>query len=63
MVEYGEMIKKGQRLNEVIEDLNKAVEQFPGEVSILQTLGDAYLQANKLQDAIDTYTKVENLLQ
>jgi len=60
---YSEIIKKGQRLNDVIDDLNKAADKFPEDMSIVQTLGDAYLRANKLQEALDAYTKAENLLQ
>jgi len=63
MQDYRELIKQGHRLYEVIEDLNKAVEKFPEEVSIVQTLGDAYMQANMLQEALEAYTKAENLLQ
>jgi competence ComEA-like helix-hairpin-helix protein len=63
MESYKEIINKGQRLNEIIDDLNKAVEKFPSELSIMQTLGDAYMQANMLQEALEAYTKAENLLQ
>ncbi len=59
---YSEIINKGQRLNNVINDLNKAADKFPEEMSIVQTLGDAYLKANMLQEALDAYTKAENLL-
>ena len=45
-----------------IEDLNKAAENFPEEVSIVKTLGDAYLRANRLQEALEAYTRAENLL-
>jgi tetratricopeptide (TPR) repeat protein len=59
---YGALIQKGQRLEEVIEDLSFAAEKFPKEISILQTLGDAYAQANQFQEALDAYTKAESLL-
>jgi cytochrome c-type biogenesis protein CcmH/NrfG len=32
-------------------------------VNLLQTLGDAYMKADRLQDAIDAYTKAEDFLQ
>ena len=32
------------------------------DVVIWQTLGDAYMRANRLQDALDAYTKAEELL-
>ena len=59
---YGRLIKKGRYLDEVIFDLREELDRFPVEVSILQTLGDAYMRANRLQDALDAYTKAEELL-
>ena len=62
MESYAKLIKKGKMLDEVIFDLREAIYRFPVEVSILQTLGDAYMRANRLQDALDAYTKAEELL-
>jgi cytochrome c-type biogenesis protein CcmH/NrfG len=31
-------------------------------VNVLQTLGDAYMRAGQLQNALDMYTKAEELL-
>jgi tetratricopeptide (TPR) repeat protein len=59
---YGKLIKKGRYLEEVIFDLREALYRYPVEVSIWQTLGDAYMRANQLQDALDAYTKAEELL-
>lgn len=62
---YSGLIKKGKRLNEVIEDINKVLSSdIPNElcVEVLQILGDAYLKANRLQEALDSYTKAEELL-
>jgi tetratricopeptide (TPR) repeat protein/uncharacterized protein Smg (DUF494 family) len=59
---YGKLIKKGRFLEEVIYDLRDALYRYPVEVSIWQTLGDAYMRANQLQDALDAYTKAEELL-
>jgi len=59
---YGKLIKKGKMLDEVVYDLREALNRYPVEVSILQTLGDAYMRANRLQDALDSYTKAEELL-
>jgi tetratricopeptide (TPR) repeat protein len=59
---YGKLIKKGRFLEEVIYDLREALYRYPVEVSIWQTLGDAYMRANQLQDALDAYTKAEELL-
>ena len=62
MENYTKLIKKGKMLDEVIFDLREALYRFPVEVSILQTLGDAYMRANRIQDALDAYTKAEELL-
>ena len=40
----------------------QALYRYPVEVAILQALGDAYMRANRLQDALDSYTKAEELL-
>jgi uncharacterized protein Smg (DUF494 family) len=59
---YGRLIKKGRFLEEVIFDLRDALYRYPVEVNIWQSLGDAYMRANRLQDALDAYTKAEELL-
>jgi hypothetical protein len=59
---YGKLIKKTRLLDEVIYDLREALYRYPVEVSIWQSLGDAYMRANRLQDALDAYTKAEELL-
>ena len=62
MESYGKLIKKGKLLEEIIFDLREALYRYPVEVAILQTLGDAYMRANRLQEALDSYTKAEELL-
>ncbi len=62
MKEYSKLIKKGRLLDEVIHDLREALYRFPVDVIIWQTLGDAYMRAGRLQDALDAYTKAEELL-
>ncbi|HUF00275.1 MAG TPA: tetratricopeptide repeat protein [Anaerolineales bacterium] len=59
---YARLIKKGRFLDEVIYDLRDALYRFPVDVDIWQSLGDAYMRANRLQDALDAYTKAEELL-
>jgi len=60
--EYGRMIRKGKFLEEIIYDLREAIYRYPVEVSVWQALGDAYMRANRLQEALDAYTKAEELL-
>jgi tetratricopeptide (TPR) repeat protein len=59
---YGNLIRKGKLLEDIIFDLKEALYRFPVEVSIWQALGDAYMRANRLQDALDAYTKAEELI-
>ena len=59
---YGNLIRKGKMLEDITLDLEKALYRFPVEISIWQTLGDAYMRSNRLQDALDAYTKAEDLL-
>ncbi len=59
---YGKLIRKGKSLEEIIRDLRDALYRYPVEVPIWQALGDAYMRANRLQEALDAYTKAEELL-
>jgi tetratricopeptide (TPR) repeat protein len=59
---YGKLIKKARYLDEVIFDLREALYRYPVDVGLWQSLGDAYMRANRLQDALDAYTKAEELL-
>jgi tetratricopeptide (TPR) repeat protein len=59
---YARLIKKGRLLDEVIYDLRDALYRYPVDVNVWQSLGDAYMRANRLQDALDAYTKAEELL-
>jgi cytochrome c-type biogenesis protein CcmH/NrfG len=56
------LINSQQFLKQVIHDLNAAAGHYPQEISIWQALGDAYLRSDKIQQALDAYTKAEELL-
>jgi cytochrome c-type biogenesis protein CcmH/NrfG len=62
MDQYNKLIKKGKYLDETIRDLRESLYRYPVEVNIWQTLGDAYMRANRLQEALDAYNKAEELL-
>jgi hypothetical protein len=62
MKAYTTLIKKNNLLDEVIHDLGEAIYRFPVDIVVWQTLGDACMRANRLQDALDAYTKAEELL-
>ena len=59
---YAKLIRKGRSLEEIIRDLRDALYRYPVEVPLWQVLGDAYMRANRLQEALDAYTKAEELL-
>lgn len=59
---YSKLIRKGKFLEEIIRDLRDALYRYPVEVAIWQALGDAYMRGNRLQEALDAYTKAEELL-
>jgi hypothetical protein len=60
--QYNHFIKTGTYLDETIHDLRQAVYRYPIEVSLWQALGDAYMRANRLQEALDAFNKAEELL-
>jgi tetratricopeptide (TPR) repeat protein len=62
MGEYIKLIKKNKLLEEIIYDLQEAVYSHPVDVVVWQTLGDAYMRSNRLQDALNAYSKAEELL-
>jgi cytochrome c-type biogenesis protein CcmH/NrfG len=59
---YNNLINQGEALDEIIHDLREALYHYPLEISLWQTLGDAYLRSNQLQEALEAYTKAEELL-
>ena len=60
---YEAALQNEADLPAVIADLNDAVNgHHPVDVGLWQVLGDAYFHANQLQDALDAYTKAEDLI-
>lgn len=59
---YNQLISSGQKIEETIHDLRDALYRYPIESSLWQTLGDAYMRSEHIQDALDAYTKAEELL-
>ena len=60
--DYEILIDKKKRLEETIEDLSAASLEYPMNVQIIKTLGDAYMRMDRLQEALDAYSKAEDLL-
>jgi len=59
---YGKLIKKGKHLEEIIGELSESIYRYPVEVGIWQALGDAYMRANRLKEALESYNKAEELI-
>jgi tetratricopeptide (TPR) repeat protein len=60
---YNNFIKEGHHLDDVIQDIQSALDhQFPIDINLWQALGDAYLKDKQLQNALDAYSKAEDLL-
>ena len=59
---YLTLISNGSLVDEVVHDLREALYHYPVDISIWQALGDALLRANRIQEALDAYTKAEDLL-
>ncbi|MCC7118456.1 MAG: tetratricopeptide repeat protein, partial [Anaerolineales bacterium] len=59
---YEKLIKRGKHLEETIRDLTESIYRYPVEVGIWQTLGDAYMRANRLKEALEAYNKAEELI-
>jgi cytochrome c-type biogenesis protein CcmH/NrfG len=56
------VIHRGENLPETIQVLRDALYRFPVDISIWQALGDAYARNDQLQEALNAYTKAEELL-
>jgi predicted Zn-dependent protease len=59
---YNRYIQNGENIDETIHDLRDALYRYPVDINIWQALGDAYARNNQLQEALDAYTKAEELL-
>ncbi|MEN6409236.1 MAG: hypothetical protein ABFD44_05960 [Anaerolineaceae bacterium] len=59
---YNTLIRQSSQMEAVIHDLRDAQYRYPVDISVLQALGDAYVRVNRIQDALDAYTKAEELI-
>jgi competence ComEA-like helix-hairpin-helix protein len=60
--QYSDLINQEQHLDEIIRDLQAAISRYPSDSSLYQSLGDAYMHANMLQEALDAYNRAEDLI-
>jgi len=59
---YHDLILANKNIGKIILHLQDALYQYPVDSSLWQFLGDAYIKDNKIQDALDAYSKAEELL-
>lgn len=59
---YAFLVKRGAMTDDVIADLQAALTRHGQNVGLWQVLGDAYMRADRLREALDSYTKAEELL-
>ena len=59
---YAYLILKKKSLQEVVVDLTQAAHDHPMDVAVMKTLGDAYMRLDKLEEALDAYSKAEDLI-
>jgi competence ComEA-like helix-hairpin-helix protein len=62
MQAYASLIHQRTLLEDVIQDLQEALKNQPADINLWQTLGDAYVRNDQLQEAMDAYTRAEELL-
>jgi hypothetical protein len=54
---YGQLIKGRRSLDKVIADLQIALDRSPENAGLWQCLGDAYMKADQVSEAIDAYRR------
>ena len=59
---YTRLIQQNHYLDEVVKDLQDALYRFPVDVNLWVSLGDAYFRTDELQEALNAYTKAEELV-
>jgi tetratricopeptide (TPR) repeat protein len=62
IIHYNQLIKAEVDLEEIIRDLNEAIFRYPVDIRLYEAVGDAYVRTDLLQQALDAYTKAEELL-
>lgn len=63
LVLYQSLIASNQSLEEVVDDLQKALVNRPGIAEIWQTLGDCLMRLDRTDEAMQAYTNAVNLIQ
>lgn len=59
---FGYLLRRRWLIKDIIADLDAAVHRHPGDATLWQTLGDAYMRNNQLRQALDCYNRAKDLL-
>ncbi|MGD8457548.1 MAG: tetratricopeptide repeat protein [Anaerolineales bacterium] len=59
---YSTLINSGKAIDETIEAIHEALRKHPVNPGLWQVLGDALMRSDRLQEALDAYSKAEDLL-
>jgi tetratricopeptide (TPR) repeat protein len=62
LAHYKKLIKKGKHIEEIIRDIRESLYRYPVEIELWQMLGDAYMRANRLKEALEAYNKAAELI-
>lgn len=62
LAEYQQLIQDEHLVYEVVFDLRQLLNEHPDNFELWQTLGDAYLHNGQLQEALEAYSRAEELL-
>jgi len=54
---YRELLQMDRLVEKIIQDLNRAVERYPQEVSLWEVLGEAYNHDGQLSQAMEAYSQ------
>ncbi len=60
---YEKALSKKENTQDVIRDLSDLSKEHPLNILVIKALGDAYMKADLLQEALDAYSRAEELLQ
>ncbi|MDP1624484.1 MAG: TIR domain-containing protein [bacterium] len=62
LIAYSGLIRKGKLLDKVIHDLQIEANSHPTQIGLWQTLGDAYMRAGRLKEALTAYNEAQRLI-
>jgi len=59
---YTGLVRHNLLIKDVINDVQEALYRFPVDVNLWVVLGDAFLRTDDLQEALNAYSKAEDLV-